>query len=683
MNRSLNVIYDATVLTNGFHKNNARSGVYFTAKNILDQLLNRNDVNVSLYVSPEKYADEFRLKDEDYADGIFLHDFSNYYLVVLAKITTRLWRTFENDGNGWLLRKSAALGIKLLQTFFKNVIKISNKNKIKTADVWFSPIYPIPDAVCKNKIVKKCVFLHDAIPLLHIYRGNEPKKYSNSISKLIRQVDSSFLFFSNSTQTLMDYKKITSSVNDLNAVVTPLAVSKNIFREESTEKEIAVKRKYNIPLEKKYVFSLCSVEPRKNLVRAVRCFMEFIKKHDIKDLVWVLGGDQWELFADEFKRNGVDWNFGCVIQTGYVDDEDLSVLYSHAEWFVYTSQYEGFGLPPLEAMRCGCPVITSNNSSLPEVVGDAGIMIDWNSDEQHIGAYEKYYYNEDLRRAYRQRGMERACQFSWEKTTEKIVETMKSASMSSTKMNIIYRVCDKVGASSSGKRCFNVSKNQLTKRCLQSLKRNVEEYSGNITIYCVADNCSDDIVDYIRELFPDVKLYRYEKIGNAKSFCECVELASGLPNGEQVYFLEDDYLMLDNNVLGLLNFNLSVISREKSRPIAIMPDDYPDRYVDNVVKTECRVTEKGHFLKIDKSTCTFATYTDVVKKYKKNFMAFIGWPKITEDKSVNKVWEKVPLYQPIPAWTLHSQIKSVIPIYLDYAKIKDYFEKNLDNAHFN
>lgn len=63
-----------------------------------------------------------------------------------------------------------------------------------------------------------------------------------------------------------------------------------------------------------------------------------------------------------------------------------------AEWFVYTSQYEGFGLPPLEAIACGCPVIVSNNSSLPEVVGDSCIMIDYDSDEQHIEAYEKYYF---------------------------------------------------------------------------------------------------------------------------------------------------------------------------------------------------------------------------------------------------------------------------------------------------
>jgi glycosyltransferase involved in cell wall biosynthesis len=112
---------------------------------------------------------------------------------------------------------------------------------------------------------------------------------------------------------------------------------------------------------------------------------------------------------------------------GYVDDEDVPALYSGAEWFVYTSQYEGFGLPPLEAMSCSCPVITSNSSSLPEVVGDAGVMIDYDSDEQHIRAYENYYFNPQLRAEYSEKGLARAKLFSWKKCTDLMVDTMKKS----------------------------------------------------------------------------------------------------------------------------------------------------------------------------------------------------------------------------------------------------------------
>ena len=197
----------------------------------------------------------------------------------------------------------------------------------------------------------------------------------------------------------------------------------NVVKNENKKKKI--KSKYRIPENKNYVFSLCTIEPRKNLIRAVRSFLTFVKKNKIEDLIWVMGGAVWVSFAKELARQGVNWNKNQILHVGYVDDEDLPVLYSNAEWFVYTSQYEGFGLPPLEAMQCGCPVITSNNSSLLEVVGDAGLTIDWNSDEQHVAAYEKYYFNEELRKDFGRRAKERAETFSWEKTVDKVVGVMK------------------------------------------------------------------------------------------------------------------------------------------------------------------------------------------------------------------------------------------------------------------
>ena len=149
-------------------------------------------------------------------------------------------------------------------------------------------------------------------------------------------------------------------------------------------------------------------------------------KNKINDLVFVLGGGQWDWFIEKLE-NEID-NLGeyknKIIRAGYVDDADLAALYSGAQWFVYTSQYEGFGLPPLEAMQCGCPVITSNNSSLPEVVGDAGVMIDWDNDEQHVNAYEQYYFNNDLRRSYAAKGLERAREFSWQKTANLMITEM-------------------------------------------------------------------------------------------------------------------------------------------------------------------------------------------------------------------------------------------------------------------
>ena len=116
-----------------------------------------------------------------------------------------------------------------------------------------------------------------------------------------------------------------------------------------------------------------------------------------------------------------------IIITGYVDDIDLSPLYTGALAFVYPSIYEGFGLPPLEAMQCGAPVITSNTSSLPEVVGDAGIMVEPDDVTGLSGAIYKIYSSEFLRENMSKRSRERAKLFSWEKCVEQIVAAYKKA----------------------------------------------------------------------------------------------------------------------------------------------------------------------------------------------------------------------------------------------------------------
>jgi glycosyltransferase involved in cell wall biosynthesis len=164
------------------------------------------------------------------------------------------------------------------------------------------------------------------------------------------------------------------------------------------------------------------LEPRKNLIFTINCFIKFIKKHSIDNLYFYLGGGQWNKFINllEEKIDRLDEYRDKIIRLGYVDDEDVNILYSNSLFFTYISQYEGFGMPPLEAMQAGTPVITSNNSSLPEVVGDAAIMIDYNSEEQCIKAFEDLYFNEDLRKYYIEKGLERAKLFSWEKTVNKM-----------------------------------------------------------------------------------------------------------------------------------------------------------------------------------------------------------------------------------------------------------------------
>jgi len=105
---------------------------------------------------------------------------------------------------------------------------------------------------------------------------------------------------------------------------------------------------------------------------------------------------------------------------GFVPDATLAVLYRLAAVFVFPSLYEGFGLPPLEAMACGTPVLTSRISSLPEVVGDGALLIDPYSEEEIAGGIARILDDEDLRRRLVERGLERAASFSWQRSVRQI-----------------------------------------------------------------------------------------------------------------------------------------------------------------------------------------------------------------------------------------------------------------------
>ncbi len=299
------------------------------------------------------------------------------------------------------------------------------KGELINYDVYFSPFAPLPECVDKDEHIKKCVMVHDLIPLLYPERMSE---FSiTHMQKMIVSIKNDYLVMVNSENTKRDLIRFAAQVTPKNIAVTQLACGNNYV--PCTDRIEEVKRKYKIPNDKKYVFSLCTLDPRKNLLRVAKTFLAFVKENEISDMIFVLGGGYWDAFRNEFEEKiGEDSQVKDLISyIGYVDDEDLNVLYSNAMWFVYTSQYEGFGMPPLEAMSCGCPVITSNNSSLPEVVGDAGIMIDWDSDEAHIDSYKKLYFDANLREEYAKKGLERAAQFSWEHCAQVITEKIEDA----------------------------------------------------------------------------------------------------------------------------------------------------------------------------------------------------------------------------------------------------------------
>ena len=202
--------------------------------------------------------------------------------------------------------------------------------------------------------------------------------------------------------------------------VIHLAASKDVFYQETDKSKIErILKKYNISAESKHLLSVSTLEPRKNIERTIRAFLKLIQQEHIKDLNLVLVGTkgwQFDSIFDEIKSNPVLKE--RIITTGFVEDEDLAALYSSAIGFVYPSLYEGFGLPPLEAMQCGTPVISSTKSSIPEVVGDAGILIEPTDETAISAAMLEFYQNANLRKELSKKALLQAAKFSWGRFTD-------------------------------------------------------------------------------------------------------------------------------------------------------------------------------------------------------------------------------------------------------------------------
>ena len=424
----MKLIFDATIIAVGAN-NNSRTGLYFTALNILKELLAHSSIELSLYCDSKRYKDLTLELERLFPENVF-EILTNTNSTYLLKKHFELYKYKQEIRYSGKRLKKITVQIKLLliSLLLKLELlcsKFASSSEVQY-DFFLSPVYKIPQTVKKLKVLNKGIVLYDIVPIL-FPDLNEASQKGSWYCKLLETLNSKDYYFAISESTRQDYLKYCPQI-DSEKIKTALLACDDKFRACSLEEIVKAKLKYNIPMNKKYVFSLCTLEPRKNLVRTVKTFIEFIKKNNIKDLVFVLGGGHWKVFINELNKEIEtlgDYQ-DKILKIGYVDDADLAPLYSGAEWFTYTSQYEGFGLPPLEAMSCGCPVITSNNSSLPEVVGGAGIMIDWDSDEQHIEAYEKYYFNKELRAEFAQKGLERSKHFSWEKCVDDMVTIFKN-----------------------------------------------------------------------------------------------------------------------------------------------------------------------------------------------------------------------------------------------------------------
>jgi glycosyltransferase involved in cell wall biosynthesis len=179
-----------------------------------------------------------------------------------------------------------------------------------------------------------------------------------------------------------------------------------------------------------FVLAVGVLQPRKNLPLLIKAFKTAKTLAQFPHKLVITGKKGWLTEEIESALNGVSESGSPIILTGYVPDSDLPLLYNCADLFCHPAVFEGFGLPPLEAMSCGCPVITANTSSLPEVVGDAGITLD----PRNIGAWidtivDCLTHPEKLS-GMSEKGLKQAQKFSWEETATRTYDIYKKVAKS-------------------------------------------------------------------------------------------------------------------------------------------------------------------------------------------------------------------------------------------------------------
>lgn len=419
------IVYDATILAGGF-----RSGIYFAAWNILLALLRRPDVKMRLYYSPG-------------CPSAAVVEFERRLLEAVG--TGRAWRyTGESIGREHSSKHVAVRTLHLyarcmrarprLKRWCLLPLKMACKLSLWLMghrcpvvepcanDVFLSPLFAVPPD-WRVSSARKCLVLYDLMPKLF------PQFYPPLDSAdatwyrvMLESLNTEDRYFAISSATRQDFLRFFPHLKREQITVIPLAADVRTFhREESAEKVDAVLRKYGIPAGTPYLLSLCSIDPRKNLIHMVKAFLRFVKENNVADLKFVLVGGSYDDKMHHSVREELDRlaaESGRIVLTGYVPDEELSAFYSGARIFLYVSLYEGFGLPPLEAMQCGCPVITSDNSSLPEVVGDAAVMVNATDQDALVAALRDLHVDSVRREDLARRGLARAKMFNWDRTAE-------------------------------------------------------------------------------------------------------------------------------------------------------------------------------------------------------------------------------------------------------------------------
>ena len=285
-------------------------------------------------------------------------------------------------------------------------------------DIFHSPDFSLPPLRSAHGVVT----VHD-LSFLRLPEHADPGLRDYLQKSVPLAVARAHRVLADSENTKRDLVELLKVAEDKISVV-PAGVETRFRPVRDTVRLAEVRARYNLP--EWFILSVGTLEPRKNLVRLIAAFAQMRRQTGLPHALVLAGKPGWlyQGIYDQVKQEGLQEH---VLFPGFVADTDLPAVYTQADLLAFPSLYEGFGLPPLEAMACGTPVVCSNNSSLPEAVGSAALLVDATDVEGLADAMARVLGNAALRVRLGDLGRAQAARFTWQAAARKLLDAYQLA----------------------------------------------------------------------------------------------------------------------------------------------------------------------------------------------------------------------------------------------------------------
>jgi glycosyltransferase involved in cell wall biosynthesis len=414
----VNIILDASPLGIGFYHRQARTGISRVVEQLVAGLQQADGVNL-LLAAPTHLAETMR-----YAQTAFGNQTPSFANASgeqsLARFENSLLAPLSPDSKP--SKAIREIAYRTRRAFGREVSRFEVA-QLSGRSVYHATFFPVPEVLRKNQRIPVVQSVYDMIPILH------PEWFTSgeqTVKQVLATLPADAWVTTISQATKDDFCEHTGFDSE-RVVPILLAASPALFYPAVDEdRKRVVRQKLGIG-DEPYLLSLATLEPRKNIAHLIRCFGQLVDGGELPaDVRLVLVGTKgWkfdEIMAEASKNPALA---SRLIFTGFVQDEELAPLYGGATAFVYPSLYEGFGLPPLEAMQCGLPVITSDIPAITEVVGDAAIRVSPTDTDALCQAITTVVKSPSVRSELAAKGLKQATLFSWDKFTEEHVVLYK------------------------------------------------------------------------------------------------------------------------------------------------------------------------------------------------------------------------------------------------------------------